>query len=322
MWEADMTIDWRPSRRAALLTPLAGAACAMLPTGRPADEIFRNISTPSESVHSGVCSPDGERRLTVRLCRYPELGLAWRWVHARTPRGFFSFIDHMTPCSRDATSDAGARAVYSDLGGTMVLQRDGLVTAPRAASIAGQVPARTTTDCTFGEGGHKLLFEIAFRPERLYAGLNQGRTEVFGHSRASVSVDGERFEIEGPAQFHEQRQSTPRFTQAFSYITLWGDNSASTLLITGPRREGYVFEGDKPTDVTHVRLDPPGQRRTFTARLKDGRELEGEGDLVQGYKVPIVGQRWEGHMVRARLDGKQLFGHMNDFLPDKVAYGG
>ncbi|HVY87495.1 MAG TPA: hypothetical protein VG942_01410, partial [Hyphomonadaceae bacterium] len=160
------------------------------------------------------------------------------------------------------------------------------------------------------------------QPKHLYAGLNQGRTEVFGHSRASVTVDGERFEIEGPAQFHEQRQTTPRFTQAFAYLTLWGEEVSSTLLVTGPRRDGYVFEGDKPTDVTHVRLDPPGPRRTFTATLKDGRKLEGQGDLVQAYTVPIVGQRWEGHMVRARLDGKPLFGHMNDFLPDKVAYGG
>jgi hypothetical protein len=322
MREARLTNIWQPSRRTALLAPFAGAACAALPPAKPADEAFRNIATLSESVHSGVSSPDGERRLTVRLCRYPDLGLAWRWVHARTPRGFFSFIDHMTPCGRDATPDGGGKAVYADAAGTMVFQRDGLVSAPRSASIHGQVRARATTDCAFGEGAHKLSFAIAFKPARLYAGLNRGRTEVFGHSRASVTVAGERFEIEGPAQFHEQGQSTPRFTQAFAYITLWGDTSASTLLVTGPRRDGYVLEGDKATDATHVRLDPPGSHRTFTVTLKDGRKLEGEGDLVQAYTVPIVGQRWEGHMVRARLDGKPLFGHMNDFLPAQVAYGG
>jgi hypothetical protein len=315
-------MDWRPTRRTALIAPLAVGACSSLPQGKPADEAFRNVATPSESVHSGVSSPDGERRLTVRLCRYPEMGLAWLWVHARTPKGFYSFVDHMAPCGRDATPEGGDRAVYADSAKTLVFQRSGDVGAPKAAAVTGAVRARKSAESKLGPGDHALSFEIAFTPARLYAGLNRGRTEVFGRTRASVTVDGERFEIEGPAQFHEQRQATARFTAPFAYITLWGETSASTLLVTANRRDGYFLEGDKATDATHVRLDPPGARRTFTVTLKDGRKIAGSGDLVQAYTIPIVGQRWQGHMVRAQLDGKPLFGHMNDFLSAQVPYGG
>jgi hypothetical protein len=184
------------------------------------------------------------------------------------------------------------------------------------------VRAHRTATSRLGAGDHDLSFDIAFTPARLYSGLNRGRTEVFGKSRASVIVDGERFEIEGPAQFHEQRQTAPRFTRPFAYITLWGKNAASTLLVTAARRDGYVLQGDTATDVEHVRLDPPGARRTFAARLKDGRTLEGEAEVVQAYSIPIVGQSWKGHMVRAELGGQQLMGHMNDFLSDQVPYGG
>jgi hypothetical protein len=317
-----MSALWRPDRRAVLLAPLAGAACSALPQAQPPDEVFRNIETPSESVHSGVSSEDGERRLTVRLCRYPALGLAWLWVHARTPKGFYSYVEHLAPCSRDETPETGDRAVYADSANNLVFERLGPVSAPRSASVRGATPARRTAASALGAGAHPLSFEMAFTPARLYSGLNRGRTEVFGRSRAGVTVDGERFDIEGPAQFHEQRQTTPRFTAPFAYITLWGDTAAATLLFTRNRREGYLLEGDKATDVENLRLDPPGRRRTFTAHLKDGRKLEGAAELVQAYSIPIVGQSWKGHMVRAELAGQRFSGHMNDFLSDRVPYNG
>jgi len=65
------------TRRAALFSAMAAGGCASVGyTGVPLDARFRNLETFSESVHSGVASEDGQLRLTVRLCRYPELGLA------------------------------------------------------------------------------------------------------------------------------------------------------------------------------------------------------------------------------------------------------
>ncbi len=317
-------VNWRPTRRIAMLAPLAVAACVSASAGKtagePADEAFRDIATPSESVHSGVCSSDGDRRVTVRLCRYPDLGLAWVWIHARTPKGFFSYIDHAAPCGRDPTPIDNDVATYTDTLKTIVFNRLGAASKPRAARVHGGALARKTTDGSFGHGDHELDVSIDFAPARLFSGLNAGRTEVFGHSRAVVTIDGEKFEIEGPAQFHEQRQKTPRFTVPFSYLTLWGEDASATMLVTPRRHDGYILDGDRTMEIDSVQVGPPGLRRKLSVRLKDGKNLGGEITLVQGYTVPIVGQSWQGHMVRAELGRYAFLGHANDFRPDGVPY--
>lgn len=317
-------IDWRPTRRMAMLAPLAATACTNMAagktSGKPADEVFRDIATPSESVHSGVCSPDGEKRLTVRLCRYPDLGLAWVWMHTRTPKGFFSYIDHMAPCGHDATPTDGEAATYIDTHKTIVFERLGAVSKPKAAHVHGAAMARKVTEGRFGPGEHKLDFKIDFSPARLFSGLNAGRTEVFGHTRATVTVDGETIEIEGPAQFHEQRQTTARFTVPFSYLTLWGEQASATMLVTPSRSDGYILDGDRTMEIDHVEVGPPGPQRKLSVRLKDGKTLVGAITLVQGYSVPIVGQSWQGHMVRVELGPYAFLGHANDFRPDAVPY--
>lgn len=45
-------------------------------------------------------------------------------------------------------------------------------------------------------------------------------------------------------------------------------------------------------------------------------------EVVQAYSIPIVGQSWKGHMVRAELGGQKLMGHLNDFFSDMVPYEG
>jgi hypothetical protein len=319
--EAALTIESTLTRRLALLSPIAlGAACTSLPSGPPADDVFRNIATPSESVHSGVASLDGERRLTVRLCRYPDLGLAWIWVHARTPAGFFSHVEHLAPCGRDATPVESENVTYADAGRRIVFVRNGPVTKPAGAKVTGACKAHRSTQSRLGDGANKLEFAIDFTPARLYSGLNAGRTEVFGRSRASVTVNGERFDIEGPAQFHEQRQTNPRFTQPFAYGTLWGEDAASTLLVTANRRDGYLLEGDKAEEIETIQLGHPGQRRALSLHLAGGRTLEGAATLVQAYTIPIVGNVWRGHMIQAELGGRSYFGHINDYLSDAVPY--
>lgn len=301
------------TRRTALLSTLAAGACATGGTGdEPADAQFRNIETLSESVHSGVASGDGEKRLTVRLCRYPELRLAWIWIHARTPDGFFSYVDHLSPAQLISGQTFGK--TYRDNARTLEFLRTGEKEKPDAASIYGQCLARKTTTSTFGQGEHKLELSIQFTPERAYTGLNKGRTEVFGRSRAKVTIDGKLTEFEGPAQFHEQDQTAPRFTAPFCYISLWGDGAAATLLIAPNRRDGYLLEGDRTTEATDLTIDPPGAaNRNLQVKLADGRELTGEVSVVQAYTIPLVGTRWRGHMVNVRMDGRVFRGHVNDY---------
>lgn len=313
-------IDFLPTRRAALLAPLAGAACATPIARAPADAMFRNATTLSESVHSGVASADGSHRLTVRLCRYPEFGRAWIWMHARTPAGFFSYIDHLAPCDSGATPEGTSQAVYSDKEKTLVFERSGAIDRLARVAVSGRCRARRATACRFGPGDHEMTIAIDFAPSEAYSGLNAGRTEVFGHARAHVTIDGRETGIEGPAQFHEQRQTTPRFTQAFCYGTLWGTDGASTFLVTQKRREGYLFEGSRPTEIASIGLDPPAARRRLTIGLADGRTVQGTATRTQAYTIPIVGNVWHGHMVDVELAGRRYSGHINDYLAEVIPY--
>lgn len=302
-------------------TPVA--ACAAGPGAGPDPSMSQfGVETPSESVHSGVASADGRYRLTTRLCRYPELGQAWLWAHALTPDGFYSFVDHAAPCSSMPTPETDVTARYVDAAEALVFERSGPVGAPRSAAISGACHVHRTAASRVGPGDHVMSFSIAFRPARLYTGLNAGRTEVFGRSEATLAINGRTVSFEGPAQFHEQRQSLPRFTRPFAYTTLWGEgDSAGTFLFAGQRNEGYLIEGQAPTDLRILHLDRagPAQRR-IAVQLNDGRTLEGEASVVQAYTIPVYGRVWRGHMVRAELGGRRYVGHVNDFLGEDLTY--
>lgn len=306
-----------------MFSSLAAGACVTAPLDAP-DRRFGNLSGLSESVHSGVASDDGEWRLTVRLCRYPALQLAWIWVHARTPNGFFSYVDHLAPCGLEPTPMNGPVVRYADWIGSLVFERRGPIEKPEAVSVNARCLARQTATSTFGNGERKLEAAISFSPRRLYQGLNRGRTEVFGRAKATVLIDGTRTEFEGPAQFHEQQQTTPRFAAPFCYMTFWGDDAASTMLIAPNRRDGYLLEGDTSTELENVTLDPPGNpQRAIQVKLADGRVIEGEAEVMQAYTIPLVGNTWRGHMVKVRLGERTFMGHVNDYIiGDGVPYAG
>ena len=311
------------TRRQAVLLPLAAGACVTAPAGPPPDARFTNIETLSESVHSGVSSEDGEQRLIMRLCRYPELGLAWVWIHARVNGEFYSFVNHLSPCGTSPTLVDSDHAFYNDTRGSLAFERHGKVSAPTGATASGRCRAHRSPVSVFGDGAHDLEALITFRPERLYSGLNRGRTEVFGQGVASLILDGKKTFFSGPAQFHEQGQTNPRFTAAFCYMTLWGDGAASTMLITANRREGYLLEGGRATEVASVFIDPPAPRRAISVTLADGRKLSGEAIVVQPYTLPLVGNTWRGHMMNVELGGRTYRGSVNDYLiNDGVPYRG
>ncbi len=312
------------TRRQAVFLPLVAGACATTPASTaPLDAQFANLETLSESVHSGVASEDGEQRLTMRLCRYPNLGLAWLWMHARIDGQFYSFVDHLAPSGTDASVVDGDHVRYSDAAGALVFERNGKVNAPTSAIVNGRCMARKSATSAFGKGDQRMEASIAFSPERLYSGLNQGRTEVFGKGRAAVTINGKRVEFSGPAQFHEQGQTNPRFTAAFCYMTLWGEGAASTMLITARRRDGYLLEGDKATEVKAVTIDPPAEQRALSVTLADGRKLAGLATVRQAYTLPMVGNTWRGHMMNVDLGGRTYRGHVNDYIiNDGIPYKG
>jgi hypothetical protein len=49
-------------------------------------------------------------------------------------------------------------------------------------------------------------------------------------------------------------------------------------------------------------------------KLADGRELQGEAQVMQPYTLPIYGNTWRGHMIRIELGGRTYFGNINDYI--------
>jgi len=304
---------------------LATTACLSPPAANEdaPDRIYRGLELLSESVHCGVSSADGRHRLTLRLCRYPSMGRAWLWLHARTPDGFYSHVDHLAPCGNEATPASDISTRYADLAETLVFKRAGPLALPASAEVEARMRAHRTARSRFGPGPAKVAAAINFQPARAYSGLNPGRTEIFGLGWVRLETGGRAIEFDGPAQFHEQRQTTPRFMTPFAYITLWSEDAGSTLLVTPGRADGYLLEGRLSSEAKVLRLDPPGQaRRILAVALADGRTLEGEARLTQAYSVPLYGSRWRGHFVEARLAGRIFRGNINDYLPERLPYPG
>ncbi len=279
----------------------------------------------SESVHTGVVSVDGRFGMNARLCRYPSLGMAWVWVHAYTPSGFYAFTDHCAPCGPSPVDTAAGRARFVPANENLVsFDREGPGASPVRAAIKARVRVRPGRDARHGRGTLPLSVSLGFTAQRRYEGLLPGRTEVFGWSRVALTLNGETITFEGPAQFHEQVQSAPRFTRAFTYVSLWGQTKASTALLldnTAPGSSGgYLLEGSVGSDLSAFAISPPGPERTLVMTLKDGSRIETTATRRQAYAIPVFGRTWLGSMVNVPLGDQTLYGNVNDYMPDRLPY--
>ena len=50
--------------------------------------------TRSEAVYLDAVSGDGEVAMVARLCRYPQRGVQWAWLHVFVGARAYSFTDH------------------------------------------------------------------------------------------------------------------------------------------------------------------------------------------------------------------------------------
>ena len=72
--------------------------------------------TRSEAVYLDVVSDDGEWAMVARLCRYPQRGVQWAWLHVFAGAQVYSFTDHGIACGAaftdlDAACDAVSDAI-------------------------------------------------------------------------------------------------------------------------------------------------------------------------------------------------------------------
>ncbi|HNM78490.1 MAG TPA: hypothetical protein PKI89_09005, partial [Tepidiformaceae bacterium] len=74
--------------------------------------------TRSEAVLLESASTDGQLAFTLRLCRYPELGISWLWGHVFAGGRVYVFADHTQPCDRSVTNLDTDSVVYAHGAGT------------------------------------------------------------------------------------------------------------------------------------------------------------------------------------------------------------
>jgi len=294
------------SRRGLLAALPFAAGCSTL--GVPSDDRPpQGLQTPSESVMLSMADAGAGVHVSARLCRYPAFQTAWLWVHVLTPDGLFAFVDHLAPSGGEPTPETSDRTVYEDDGARLRFQRDGSTLAPSRSSLRARATA---------SNGETLAADLHFSPALLRSGLLPGRMEAFGRVEGELAIGGRRYRLNGPGQFHEQRQTDARFTTPFAFASLWSDDIAMTLLAIPDQSAGYVLRAGEAARPGTVRFGPPAERRAL--RIDFGPEdfLEGEATALVRYTIPIYGEAWRGAFVAAEIGGQRLLGAVNDWRPD------
>ena len=248
-------------------------------------------------------APDARSGVFARLCRYPDAGVAWIWVHAATPEGSWTFVDDNAACTNERLD----------------LDADNLEYSARPAAEA----AWTRTGSRHAPTGATLRLNMAAQVEATFEPLHAsgaslpGRSEVLGRAHVHMAFYGVDTEFDGVAQWHEQEQAAPRFLVPFTYASLLSDDTAM-LAVIGPRRSGGFLRGtlgDRTLD--RVDISPAGDTGfAIEATTDTGETVKGTAKIGHAYDLNVYGRRWRGTFVTAELAGARLTGFVNRWDPE------
>lgn len=313
-----MTI--RLDRRAVI----AGAA-GLAATGAQAasaDLRLRGLTTYSESAMIMVADAERGRALTLRLCRFPELGATWLWCHVLVDGKFFAFTQHDLPCERTRINGQRGPATYDiPSGQTARISRDLTADGIRRGAFSASLPFHMSRAAPHGPGGSPGELEGEFTPVHdLSSSARAGRTELMGQVRATFTVGGRRYEFAAPGKIHEQQQTEPRFIGAFCYTWLWtGAEGGVVVRYPAGVRGAWTLAGRDHVAETFD-IGPPGPRRRLTMKLQDEAPQQVAIRALVEYQIPLFDQSWRGSFVAARAGTRLLGGVVNDWRPDLQSY--
>lgn len=261
----------------------------------------------SESVLLTAIAADARTGVFARLCRYPDAGVAWVWVHLVADGRSWTFVDDDAPCGPDHLDLDGDEVTYDARpAADAVWRRSG----PR------QAPTEASLDLAL-VGPFEAQVHVSFTPGHATGGSLPGRTEVLGRSAVRATVDGHAIAFEGVGQWHEQEQSAPRFLVPFTYCSLAGDDLALLGLI-GPRASGGFIRG-RGTDgvLRRMSIEPTTAGFAIEAETDGGDTIRGAAEIGHAYTLPVYGRRWAGTFVTAEIAGERLAGFVNRWDPSE-----
>ena len=305
-------------------TFLGGAVPAVTFGGERDSKLFGVVrpgeETWSESLMFLHFDPDVRNGVSVRVSRYPDLGVTWVWFHVLFKGRVYSYTDRSIPCDEFRNTGTSPVGDYSTRDGSLEFVRTGSVTNLTEIRLDGGVRCWMSPHGQDGPGGIRVGIEANFRPSSVKRNLPPGRSEWTGLAEIKVTVGGQELRLSGVSKAHEQTQTAPRFGGPFTYAMLWSP-SASLVATSSPGRRYGDFELDGQSyGVTEFRPQPPGRDRQFSARLETGRLIKGNAHRMAAYSVPVFDRYWRGSIVKANIDGNQLLGMINDWRPEDQIY--
>jgi hypothetical protein len=283
--------------------------------------------TRSEAVYLDAVSDDGEWAMVARLCRYPQRGVQWAWLHVFAGAQVYSFTDHGIACGAAFTDLDAADALYEASSGDLRIrfERRGAVAAPSAATLFAQVRAHAQDSASFvvpadGPGSVAVSVKASFVPDAVPVSNRQGRHEMQGKVLAELIVADQPHQLEARGHFHEQEQTDPRFTVPFTYASLRGEDFG-LIFIRGARGvRGQFTEGGRSVGLTRVDMSGPGSRRDIDLSLADGRRLHGTLQARHRYEVRVQGESRPASIVAGSIGGRACSGCVNDFRVDALPF--
>ena len=272
----------------------------------------------SESVLLTAISSDARTGVFARLCRYPDAGVAWLWVHVVADGRSWSLVDDDAPCGPDHLDLDGDEITYDARpAAEAVWRRLGTRHAPQTASLELSV-ALTADGADAADGPVDVRVQVTFTPGHATGGSLPGRTEVLGRSTMRGTVDGHSIDFDGIGQWHEQEQSSPRFLVPFTYVSLAGDGLALLGLIA-PRGSGGFVRGEGTDAVLRqISVEPTGSGPhgfTIEAKTDGGDTIRGDAQIGHAYTLAVYGRPWSGTFVTAEVAGRRLAGFVNRWNP-------
>jgi hypothetical protein len=292
-------------------TLVAGALAAPV-SAQARDAAVKGSRAYSESIMVMSVAADGSSAVTLRFCRFPVEGYTWVWCHVLVGQDLYAFTRHDLPCGPERLAD-GQNAAYAS-GALARLTRQGRGAGLADVRLDANLGLHQSKTAPLGDGPVRGRIKGRFIPERaLVSQVLEGRDEVYGRLDADIRIGGRRLRHVGPAKFHEQRQEAPRFETPFCYGWLAGpDRAVTSLLVNQGAAGGWIIAGQEAA-IADLRLDPPGQTRSATWKLKDAPALPGRLDALVRYEIPIHGRRWQGSFVRGQVGGADVVGVLNDW---------
>lgn len=270
------------------------------PRLEPAAENF------SESVLLTAIAGDARSGVFARLCRYPDAGVAWVWVHLVADGRSWTFVDDDAPCGPDHLDLDGDGIIYDARPpADAVWRRSGPRHAPTDASLELSLV-----------GPLVAQVQVSFTPGHASGASLPGRTEVLGRSTVRATIDGRPIDFDGVGQWHEQEQSTPRFLVPFTYLSLAGDDLA-ILGVIGPRASGGFVRGEGADAVLRrISVEPGANGFAIEVETDGGDTMRGEAEIGHAYTLPVYGRPWTGTFVTAAVAGRRLTGFVNRWDPN------